>query len=90
MGRPINKNRQPRMRFATILPVGHLSDYPNYVEVARRASNETPPYNNDDPLVYYSRPSGKGPQPPADLFYLQMCPGWRVVRVYIKEVVDDA
>lgn len=91
-GRPVNKNRQARTRFASIIPVGTLSMFPRVVEVARRHTNEIPAYNEKDPVVYLARPYGRGPRPPADLFYLAI-DGTKTrygVRVYIKEVIDDA
>ena len=93
-GRLEDTKRQARTRFPTIYPIGHLSDFPNRKEVARKVTNEAPAYNELDPCVYLSRPSGKGPQPPAELFYLIMDnskPGRRIpMRVYFKEVINDA
>ena len=90
-GRPVNTNRQARTRFASLIPVGSLSMFPRVVEVARRHTNEIPAYNEKDPVVYLARPYGRGPCPPADLFYLAVdAETRRGLRVYIKEVIDDA
>lgn len=93
-GRPEDTTRKARTRFPNIYPVGKLSDFGTVREVARRVSNEAPAYAEADPVVYFARPCGRGPQPPADLFYLIMDrsrPGRRVpMRVYFKEVLNDA
>lgn len=92
-GRTLNPNRQARTRFATVVPVGTLSMFHNFVEVARKHTNELPAYREQDPVVYLARPSGCGPTPPADLFYLVEDPqlgSKNGLRVYIKEVIPDA
>lgn len=92
-GRTPNSNRQARTRFATVVPVGTLSMFPDAVEVARKHTNELPAYREEDPVVYLARPYGRGPIPPADLFYLVEDPqlgSKRGLRVYIKEVLPDA
>lgn len=92
-GRSANPNRQARTRFASVMPVGTLSMFPGAVEVARRHTNELPAYREADPVVYLARPYGRGPTPPADLFYLVEDPqrgSKSGLRVYIKEVIDDA
>lgn len=89
-GRPENPNRAPRVRFASMYPVGTLSMFPSAVEVSTAHTNEMPGATEQDPIVYLSRPAGRGPKTPADLFYLRRLSGNSAVRVYIKEVIPDA
>lgn len=93
-GRKPNANRKPYLRFPSFAPVGTLSQFRGYVEVARRATCELPGADEADPVVYASRPAGKGRRAPAELFYLQLRADGKTtkhgIRVYIKEVLENA
>lgn len=89
-GRPEDPNRAPRVRFASLHPVGTLSMFPGAVEVSTAHTNEMPGANEQDPVVYLSRPAGRGPRTPTDLFYLRRLSCTVAVRVYFKEVIPDA
>ncbi len=79
------------MRFPDALhPVGHLSDFPNRIELGRKWTTERPSAEEDrtgDPVVYLCV-GIRGRRPLADLFYLVHDEHrHNGKRVYFKEVV---
>lgn len=91
MARPRNPTRAANLRHPDALhAIGHLSDFPERIEVGRRWTPERPSAEeerNGDPVVYLWV-GVMGRKPPADLFYLVNDEHRRVgKRVYFIEVV---
>lgn len=91
MAKPRNPTREPLLkRPYTLHPIGHLSDFPNRVELGRRTTSDRPGAEEDmtaDPVVYL-QVATYGRKPLSDLFYLVHDERRRNgIRVYFQEVV---
>ena len=92
MARPRNPTREACLRFPNALyAIGHLSDFPDCIELGRMATIEKPSAEEErtgDPVVYLQC-AERGRKPLADLFYLVHDEHRRNgKRVYFKEVVN--